>query len=154
MIRSALTGHPAVSTILGSGRWATPASELDTMRQQHAQVWESVHASGCTELAPIVAALIPGLEAASRNARTEQLRHQARELLADTYQATAATMSKLGETDAAWIAADRAAFTAEAIDAPLTVAASMFRMAHVFSASARSPRPSKWPRPPPPPWNP
>jgi hypothetical protein len=41
-------------------------------------------------------------------------------------------MAKLGETDAAWIPADRAAFTAEAIGAPLTVAASMFRMAHVF----------------------
>ena len=41
-------------------------------------------------------------------------------------------MAKLGEADAAWIAADRAVFTAEAIGAPLTVAASMFRMAHVF----------------------
>ena len=132
MIRGALTGHPAIATILGSGQRATPASELDTMRQMHGQVWELVHGSRYTELAPILAALIPGLEAAARNARTETLRDQARELLADTYQATAAAMSKLGEADAAWIAADRAAFTAEAIDAPLTVAASMFRMAHVF----------------------
>ena len=132
MIRGALTGHPAIATILGSGQRATPASELDTMRQMHGQVWELVHGSRYTELAPILAALIPGLETAARNARTETLRHQARELLADTYQATAAAMSKLGEADAAWIAADRAAFTAEAIDAPLTVAASMFRMAHVF----------------------
>lgn len=132
MIRAALTGHPAIGTILGSGQRATPASELDTMRQMHGQVWELVHGSRYTELAPILAALIPWLEAASRNTRTETLRHQARELLSDTYQATAAAMSKLGEADAAWIAADRAAFTAEAIDAPLTVAASMFRMAHVF----------------------
>jgi tetratricopeptide (TPR) repeat protein len=41
-------------------------------------------------------------------------------------------MAKLGEGDAAWVAADRAALTAEALNAPLSVAASMFRMAHVF----------------------
>jgi len=38
------------------------------------------------------------------------------------------------EIDAAWIAADRAAYTAEAAGSPLAVAASMFRMAHVFLA--------------------
>jgi tetratricopeptide (TPR) repeat protein len=52
--------------------------------------------------------------------------------LSDTYQAVAAVMAKLGETDAAWIAADRAAFTAEAVGEPLAVAASLFRMAHAF----------------------
>jgi hypothetical protein len=45
---------------------------------------------------------------------------------------TAAAMAKLGEGDAAWVAADRAALTAEALGAPPSVAASMFRMAHVF----------------------
>jgi transcriptional regulator with XRE-family HTH domain len=132
MIRAALTGHPAIGGILGGQQRAMPASELEALQRQHAQVWELVHASRYSELAPILAALIPGLENASRTARTEQLQHRARELLTDTYQATAAAMAKLGETDAAWIAADRAAFTAEAIGAPLTVAASMFRMAHVF----------------------
>lgn len=132
MIREALTGHPAIGGVLGGQRRAMPASELDALQRQQAQVWELVHASQYSELAPILAALIPGLETAARTARTEQLQHQARELLTDTYQATAAAMAKLGETDAAWIAADRAAFTAEAIGAPLTVAASMFRMAHVF----------------------
>jgi hypothetical protein len=76
--------------------------------------------------------LIPDLERATRNAQSEELRSAARELLTDTYQATAAALSKLGEADAAWIAADRAAFTAETIGEPLSVAASMFRMAHVF----------------------
>jgi hypothetical protein len=41
-------------------------------------------------------------------------------------------LAKIGEGDAAWIAADRAAFAAEATHNPLTVAASLFRMAHVF----------------------
>src|SRR5215467_4153366 len=45
-------------------------------------------------------------------------------------------MAKLEETDAAWIAADRAAFGAEKAREPLAVAA-MFRMAHVFLVLGR-----------------
>src|SRR5216683_2293838 len=82
-----------------------------------------MHASSYTELADDITALIPGLETAARTAATEDLRPDARVLLADTYQATAALMAKLGEADAAWIAADRAAFTAEATGDALAVAA-------------------------------
>jgi tetratricopeptide (TPR) repeat protein len=133
-IRLALTGHPAVGTILGTARPAATTQQLDVLRRQHASVWELVHASRYAELAPVLAALIPGLEAATRTARSDTDQGQARELLGDTYQATAALMAKLGETDAAWIAADRAGFCAEAAGSPLAVAASMFRMAHVFLA--------------------
>jgi hypothetical protein len=41
-------------------------------------------------------------------------------------------LAKIGEGNAAWIAADRAAFVAESTGNPLEVAASLFRMAHVF----------------------
>ncbi len=97
-------------------------------------IWEMVHASRYSELAPIMAALIPGLETAVRTADSEQARTEARELLGDTYQAAAAMMVKIGETDAAWIATDRAGFCAERAGSPLAVAAGMFRMAHVFLA--------------------
>jgi tetratricopeptide (TPR) repeat protein len=107
---------------------------MDALRRQHAGVWDLVHASRYAELAPILAALIPGLETAVRSAADGQVQAEARELLGDTYQATAALMAKIGETDAAWIAADRAGFCAEAAGAPLGVAASMFRMAQVFLA--------------------
>jgi transcriptional regulator with XRE-family HTH domain len=131
LIRAALTGHPAISALFGQARRVS-ARELEAFRSQHARVWEMVHASSYTELADNLAALIPGLETAARMAGTEDLRRDARGLLADTYQATAALMAKLGEADAAWIAADRAAFTAEATGDALAVAAAMFRMAHVF----------------------
>jgi hypothetical protein len=55
-----------------------------------------------------------------------------RRLLTDTYQAVAAMLAKTGEGDAAWIAADRAALAAESLGDPLALAASLFRMAHVF----------------------
>jgi transcriptional regulator with XRE-family HTH domain len=131
-IRLALTGHPAIGIILGDAQPAASAQMLDKLRRQHGGVWELVHASRYTELAPILAALIPGLEIITRQAKDEQVRSGALDLLGDTYQATAAIMAKLGETDAAWIAADRAAFCAEKAGEPLAVAASMFRMAHVF----------------------
>jgi transcriptional regulator with XRE-family HTH domain len=133
-IRLALTGHPAIGSVLGTAEQTAPAQQLETLRNQHASVWELLHGSRYTELAPVLAALIPGLEAATRTADSEPVRTEARELLGDTYQATAAMMARIGETDAAWIAADRAGFCAEMAGTPLAVAASMFRMAHVFLA--------------------
>ena len=133
-IRGAPTGHPAIGSVLGTVKLTAPARQMDVLQRQHADVWELVHGSRYAELAPILAALIPGLETATRTADSEQVRAEARELLGDTYQATAAMMVKIGETDAAWIAADRAGFCAEAAGSPLAVAASMFRMAHVFLA--------------------
>ena len=133
-IRLALTGHPAIGAVLGTVKLTAPARQMEALRNQHSGIWELVHASRYSELAPILAALIPGLETAIRTADSEHVQAEARELLGDTYQAAAAMMVKIGETDAAWIAADRAGFCAEAAGSPLALAASMFRMAHVFLA--------------------
>jgi transcriptional regulator with XRE-family HTH domain len=130
LIRSALTGHPAIGFLLSEQRAAN--ADLSPLLNQHGQIWDLVHASLHTDLAPALAALIPGLETAVRAARDDKTRRQARAMLADTCQATAAMMAKLGEGDTAWIAADRAAALAEASGDALAVAASMYRMAHVF----------------------
>ena len=95
-------------------------------------MWPLVHASRYNDLAPLVADLVPRLERAVRGKASAEQARAARELLTDTYQAVAATLAKIGEGDAAWIAADRAAFVAESTGNPLAVAASLFRMAHVF----------------------
>jgi tetratricopeptide (TPR) repeat protein len=131
-LRLALTGHPAISVVLGSAPQTVTSERLDQLREFHEQVWPLVHASRYGELAPLAAKLIPELEQAVRSAGSAEVVEAARELLSDTYQAVAAIMAKLGESDAAWIAADRAAFTAEAQRDPLAVAASLFRMAHAF----------------------
>ncbi len=131
-LRLAFTGHPAISVVLGSPAQAMTAERLGQLRSQQEQVWEMVHASRYRELAPLIASLIPELEQAVRASAAPELTEAARELLTDTYQAVAAMMAKLGETDAAWIAADRAAFAAEMLHDRLAVAASLFRMAHVF----------------------
>lgn len=108
------------------------AERLGQLRDQQEQAWDMVHASRYRELAPLVASLIPELEQAVRASAAPELTEAVRELLDDTYQAVAAMMAKLGETDAAWLAADRAAFAAEMLHDRLAVAASLFRMADVF----------------------
>ena len=141
-IRLALTGHPAIGSVLGTVKLTAPARQMDVLQRQHADVWELVHGSRYAELAPILAALIPGLETATRTADSEEVRDEARELLGDTYQATAAMMVKIGETDAAWIAADRAGFCAETAGSPLAVAAACSGWHTSSSPSARSTRPT------------
>jgi transcriptional regulator with XRE-family HTH domain len=130
LIRSTLTGHPALGLLLSDQDQGV--TDLTPMARQHASMWPLVHASQYTELAPVLAALIPSLEIATRGGAGEKTKQQARAMLADTYQATAAMMAKLGEGDTAWIAADRAACLAETTGDALAVAASMYRMAHVF----------------------
>jgi transcriptional regulator with XRE-family HTH domain len=131
-LRLALTGHPAINAILGSQAEALTPDRHGQLRKLREQVWQMVHASRYGELAPLITSLIPELEQAVRATANAELIEAARELLSDTYQAVAAIMAKLGETDAAWIAADRAAFTAEITHDPLAVAASLFRMAHAL----------------------
>lgn len=131
-LRLALTGHPAINVVLGSTPQPLTNERAEQLRQMREQVWPLVHASRYNELAPLVARLIPELEEAVRADASGDQVEGARELLTDTYQAVSAMMAKLGETDAAWVAADRAALTAEAMHDPLAVAASLFRMAHAF----------------------
>ena len=52
--------------------------------------------------------------------------------MAATYQACSAALAKLGEPEAAWIAADRAMAAAERAGNPLLVAAGAFRLVFVF----------------------
>jgi transcriptional regulator with XRE-family HTH domain len=131
-LRLTLTGHPATITALGGPPNAMTEDRLSSLRKVHGQVWPLVHASRYNELAPLVADLVPDLETAVRAKGSAEQAREAHELLSDTYQAVAAMLAKIGEGDAAWIAADRAAFAAESTHNPLAVAASLFRMAHVF----------------------
>ena len=131
-LRLTLTGHPAIGALLGASKPRITAARIDELRELHKQVWPMVHASRYAELAPLISSLLPGLERAARAAEDVDETRSIRGLLSNTYQAVAAVMAKLGEADAAWVAADRAAFTAETVGDPLAVAASLFRMSHAF----------------------
>ena len=78
--------------------------------------------------------LVPDLETAARAVPQDQ-RAEVFELMAATYQACSAALAKLGEPEAAWIAADRAMAAAERAGNPLLVAAGAFRLVFVFIAA-------------------
>lgn len=100
------------------------------------RAWELTHAGAYDELLPLLMQLLPALEARVRRV-TGTARKRAYGELARSYHACAAALSKLRETDAAWVAADRAIAAAEASGDALLMAEGAFRLTLVFQADRR-----------------
>ena len=129
-LRLVLSGAYALRATLDGRR--PPA--LSTLRTKSRKAWELTHAGRYTELTDLLRGLVPDLETAAR-ALPEMQRAEAFELMATTYQACSAALAKLGEPEAAWIAADRAMAAAERAGNPMLVAAGAFRLVFVFLAA-------------------
>ena len=119
-LRAMLNGHQSPS--------------LDDLQDRTAKAWELTHAGRYADLTDLLRALVPDLETAARALPDDQ--HGAVfELMAAAYQACSAALDKLGEPEAAWIAADRAMAAAERAGNPLLVAAGAFRLVFVFMSA-------------------
>jgi transcriptional regulator with XRE-family HTH domain len=129
-LRLVLSGAHALRAML-DGR---SAPEPDVLRGRVETAWELTHGGRYAELSDLLARLIPDLEDAAR-ALPDGRRPAAFELLAAVYQACSAALAKLGEPEAAWIAADRAMSAAERAGQPLLVGAGAFRLVFVFLAA-------------------
>jgi transcriptional regulator with XRE-family HTH domain len=129
-LRLVLSGAYALRAIL-DGRRPTALSRL---RTRSGKAWDLAHAGQYTDLADLLRGLVPDLETAAR-ALPEAQRAEVFALMAATYQACSAALAKLGEPEAAWIAADRAMAAAERAGNPLLVAAGAFRLVFVFLAA-------------------
>ena len=129
-LRLVLSGVHALRAMLDGHR--VPA--MSTLRARARKAWDLTHAGRYTELTELLSGLIPDLETAARSAPEEQ-RPEAFELMAETYQACSAALAKLGEPEAAWIAADRAMAAAERAGNPMLVAAGAYRLVFVFLAA-------------------
>ena len=117
-LRLVLSGAYGLRAML-SGR-QPPA--LSTLRSKSRKAWELTHAGRYADLTDLLRGLIPDLETAART-MSENQRAEVFELMAATYQACSAALAKLGEPEAAWIAADRAMAAAERACNPILVAA-------------------------------
>ncbi|HEU5384648.1 MAG TPA: helix-turn-helix transcriptional regulator [Streptosporangiaceae bacterium] len=126
-LRLVLSGAYALRAML-DGRHAPAVS---TLRARSSKAWDLTHAGRYTDLADLLRGLVPDLETAAR-AGPEARQPEVFELMAATYQACSAALAKLGEPEAAWIAADRAMAAAERAGNPLLVAAGAFRLVFVF----------------------
>jgi transcriptional regulator with XRE-family HTH domain len=128
-LRLVLSGVHSLRPMVTAGN--PPA--LAELREQAGQAWELTHASQYTELTDLLAGLVPGLEAAA----AAGTRAEVYALLATTYQACSAALTRLGDTEAAWIAADRAIAAAGRTGSPQLVAAGAYRLVFVFIAARK-----------------
>jgi transcriptional regulator with XRE-family HTH domain len=126
-LRLVLSGAHALRAMLNGRR--PPA--ISTLRTKSRKAWDLTHAGRYTDLTDLLRGLVPDLETAARTAPESQ-RAEVYELMATAYQACSAALAKLGEPEAAWIAADRAMAAAERAGDPLLVAAGAFRLVFVF----------------------
>jgi transcriptional regulator with XRE-family HTH domain len=129
-LRLVLSGAYALRAML-DGR-QPPA--LSTLRTKTGKAWDLTHAGRYADLTTLLRGLVPDLETAARAVRESQ-RAEVFELMAAAYQACSAALAKLGEPEAAWIAADRAMAAAERAGNPMLVAAGAFRLVLVFVAA-------------------
>jgi transcriptional regulator with XRE-family HTH domain len=129
-LRLVMSGAHALHAMLDGRR----APAVSTLRTRTRKAWDLTHAGRYTELTALLASLVPDLETAARTAPENQ-RAEVFQLLATTYQACSAALAKIGEPDAAWIAADRAMAAAERAGNPMLVAAGAFRLVFVFIAA-------------------
>ncbi|EUA27893.1 helix-turn-helix family protein [Mycobacterium xenopi 4042] len=110
-LRLAIAGHPAPTASSRGSPTGRPC-DLESLRQRTLHVWQHIHASAYRDTGPAIATLISELEKASRTAAKTQ-RPELLSLLAQTYQAAAAMLVKVGDRGAGWVAADRAIAAAE-----------------------------------------
>ena len=130
-LRVVLAGAHSLRAMLEE-RPAPPAAWL---RAQTDRACTLAAAGHFAELADVLASLLPGLETAVRATRSG--RGDLHELIAVVYQACAAALARLGETEAAWVAADRAMAAAEQAGNLVLVAAGAHRLASVFLGAQR-----------------
>jgi transcriptional regulator with XRE-family HTH domain len=136
-LRLILSGHPSLAAELDTNAdGPAPAIDIEDLEAQARQAWELAHASRFLELGELATDLVPELETAARHPDSE-VQQTASRLLAETYQAISAVLAKLGETPAAWAAAERSVAAAERAGLPLLAAAGDFRLAHVFLAGGQ-----------------
>ncbi|WP_046469408.1 helix-turn-helix domain-containing protein [Allosalinactinospora lopnorensis] len=127
-LRLVLSGAHALNAML---RTEQPHVEIEELRQRVEQAWALTHESRYLDLTELLEGLVPALEAAARSVPNGERRELFR-LLNATYQACSSALSKLGEFEAAWIAADRSITAAERAEDPLLMAAGEFRLCLTF----------------------
>jgi transcriptional regulator with XRE-family HTH domain len=134
-LRVVLAGAHSLRAMLGE-RPAPPAAWL---RAQTDRACTLAAAGRFAELADVLASLLPGLETAVRSqaGSSRSGPGDLHELMAVAYQVCAAALARLGETEAAWVAADRAMAAAEQAGNLVLVAAGAHRLASVFLGAQR-----------------
>lgn len=134
-LRSALMNYRQLTPILGVPTEGEPTS-LSELRSSVAEVWDAYQDSRYGFATRRLPLLLADALMASQSYEGRS-REQAHELTAMTYQSAAMVLTKLGETDLAWIAADRGLAAAQQSGNTI-VTGSLFRsVAHCLLSNGR-----------------
>ncbi|MGP4115201.1 helix-turn-helix domain-containing protein [Streptomyces sp. 4N509B] len=126
-LRLVLSAAHSLKAVLGQPE----PPDVPSLRAEVERAWTLVHQGDYADLAELLEGLVPRLEAATR-AGTDDERPDLFRLLASMYHAFSAALANMGESEAAWIAVDRAVVAAERAGDPLLMAAGEFRLSIVF----------------------
>src|SRR5436190_11257200 len=136
-IRITLSAFDFLSLLLRPrAETSVSAADMADMRAKVDRAWQLAHASDYTSLAPLFSSLLAEGERMA-HATDGDRRAEVFELLAHSYQAVAAVMTKLGETELAWVAGERSMMAAERAGSPLLTVAGVFRLALGFVSAWR-----------------
>ncbi|WIM97637.1 helix-turn-helix transcriptional regulator [Actinoplanes oblitus] len=134
-LRAALTEYRTITALGARGESSVPP-DLDDLRKETAKLWNAYQASRFG----FVTGQLPGLLTQAQVAADELVgreQEEARGLLGLTYQLAATQLTKLGETDLAWIAADRGLSVVRPVGDP-TITGSLFRsVSHALLSTGR-----------------
>jgi transcriptional regulator with XRE-family HTH domain len=135
-LRSALMNYQQLTPMLGQDEETNDPESVVELRRQVTDVWDAYQASRFGYVTHALPFLLREAYRAS-NSRDDVVRAEALSLLALTYQAAATTLTKVGETDLAWMAADRGLMAARDGGDPV-VLGSLFRaVAHALLSNGR-----------------
>jgi transcriptional regulator with XRE-family HTH domain len=132
VLRAALTDYEVIpatfGVAMGDGR---PIRDLPSLRRNVDQANRLYQAAHYEEAGLLCSRLISDAQRAARELTGDD-RRGAFGVLAESYHITAKTLTKVGETELAWIAAERSLPAAQSAELPLLLAASAYHLGHVF----------------------
>jgi transcriptional regulator with XRE-family HTH domain len=130
-LRAALTDYEVIPATFGAATRDGPVRKLADLQRNADQANRLYQAAHYEEAGLLLSRLIGEAQRASQEL-TGSDRRTAFIVLAQTYHATAKTLTKVGETELAWITAERSLAAVEHAESRLLMAASAYHLGHVF----------------------
>ena len=135
-IERAMMAYDGLESVI-AGTEADRPPDIQRLALAVGRVNHTYQAARYEEAGLMLPALIRGVEAAARTCPSRDALAVST-VRSQVYQATAMVLNRVGETELAWTAADRAITAAEHAEAGLTAALSAYRLAHVFTRRKRT----------------
>ena len=136
VVRDALMRYASASASADPAAESVAAVDIRTLEVQVRAVWRARQASQYRRLCLSLPSVLGNAQVAARWSSGDD-RRRGNALLAESYQCVTGAMAKIGQTDLAWIAADRGIAAAERSEDSLVVAASARMLAHAFLGMGR-----------------